>query len=380
MPVETAKPRVLCVVGDAERFAGLDAVLDARYQLEAVADADEALARLGQRVDVDAIIVDLATIGHDTDLLGELDDRSPAVARILLTDRADLGMATAAIDDTEVLTLLPWPCRPDDLLGAVDIALVETHGRRRAATLIDRNVHGTVDLLRDLVGRIDEEAVVRAQRIHDHVHRISLALGRPVSEELGLAASLSQLGNVVKPITGPDETPDVLDRRAEIGAELLIHVPGLEPVAALVRGHAGAEPIGVGTTIDDWSDRELDAEILRLAARFETLVGGEGRSPEQATTELAAAPTPPAAFLLAALEPFGSHYEAVELELQVAELQTGMVLTQQVLLTSGPCLAPVGMQLTSALIDRIADFARGPGVRLPIHVSMPTSRAASASR
>ncbi len=373
MPVETARPRLLCVAAGTDRLAGLDAILGERYHLDAVGTVDGALARLGDRADVDAVIADLTTTGHDTTLLADLRRLHPGVARIVLADRTDLGVARATADDGDVLRL-PWPCRPDDLLDAVDVALAGNQGRRLAASLVDRALNGTVELLCDLIGRIDDDAAERGTRIRHLAGQISAGLGRPIGRELDLAAALSQLGRVVVPVGDGVEPPELLDRRVEIAAELLIHVPGLESVAALVRGQLPPDGRWDQRDRDLWDDRDLDAEVLRLAVRVDDLVLA-GHSLDEAVGLIGAGPLHPPGFLLAALGAVREDEDDVDLEIPVDDLRAGMVLQADILLSSGPQLVPAGVELTVTLIDRVRSFAEAPGIAGPVSVRAPASLA-----
>ncbi len=238
--------------------------------------------------------------------------------------------------------------------------------------LLDRTLNATVDMLTDVLGLVSPEAAERSQRIRANVHRLCQEIGIEVQWELDLAAMLCQLGFVAIPAPiGGRESAELHERRVELAAELLIRIPRLQSVAALIRGQLSTEAVRSDDHRSAWSQRELNAEILRLAVTFEEL-RSTGSTTEQAIDAMFRSERPSATFLLAALAKLRNVDEGhVDMALGVDDLRPLMVLTEDLTLASGPTLAPAGMELSAALISRVVSFAMTAGVREPIGVLVP---------
>lgn len=378
-----AKPRLLCVDDEPELLDSIRLVLRKRFDVSTAQSGAEALAMFDDEASApfDAVVSDMRMPEmNGATFLTALRERHPDVPRLLLSGQADLDSAIAAINDAKIFRFLTKPCPPELLIESIDEAVQQARLRHIERDLLDRTLNGTVDMLTDVLGLISAEAAERSGHIKTYVHRISHALDRPVSWDLDLAAMLSQLGHVVLTAGEEGETDELLDRRVELAAELLIRIPRLESVAALVRGQRSPEPVRRDDNPNFWTPRELNAEILRLAVRFDASVAG-GLSPDEAFEALMFDTDPAAPFLLAAVGTLRSaEVDVTPMALTVRQLMPGMILAADLELTTGPMLAPAEMELTAALIGRVQSFARSTGVREPIEVLVPAALARQMSR
>lgn len=371
----SAKPRLLVVDDEPDLLASLEALLRNRYEVSVASSGRDALELFDteERVPFDVVVSDMRMPGMDgAEFLTELHRSHPDIPRLLLTGQADVEAAISAINDAKIFRFLTKPCPPELLIESIDEAVEQARFRAVERDLLDRTLNGTVDMLTDVLGLVSSEAADRSHRIRGHVHRLCQEIGIAVEWELDLAAMLCQLGFVAipAPISGR-ESAELHERRVELTAELLIRIPRLEAVAALIRGQLSTEAVRSDDDMEAWSQRELNAEILRLAVNFEELLA-TGSTPEQAIDVMLGAEHPSSTFLLAALAKLrnvdGGH---VDMAVGVDDLHPLMVLTEDLTLASGPTLAPAGMELSAALISRVVSFAMTAGVREPIGVLVP---------
>ncbi len=375
MTVVTAKPRLLCVDDEPELLQNIRLVLRKKFDVTTAQSGAEALALFDDEecAPFDAVVSDMRMPEmNGATFLTELRERYPEVPRLLLSGQSDLDAAIAAINDAKIFRFLTKPCPPELLIESIEEAVQQARLRNIERDLLDRTLNGTVDMLSTVLGLVSDDAAERASRIKSYVQHLCHELDHPISWELSLAAMLSQVGFVaMPPPSSGSESAELRERRVELAAELLIHIPRLEGVASLIRGQLAAEPARLDDDQEVWTPRELNAEILRLAVRFDGLVA-DGRTPEEAFESLMFESVPPPTFLLGAVGRLRSaDSEVVNLELGVRDLQAGMVLTGDLLLSSGPKLAPAGMELTEALIARIVSFSRTTGVTEPVAVEVP---------
>ncbi|MGB5756401.1 MAG: response regulator [Acidimicrobiales bacterium] len=375
------KPRLLCVDDEPELLNSIKLNLRKRYAISTAESGTEALAMFeagGDEVPFDVVLSDMRMPQMSgAELLTTIRHRYPDVPGLLLSGQSDLDSAIAAINDAKVFRFLTKPCPPELIIESVDEALEQARLRTVERDLLQHTLNGTVSMLTDVLGLVSAGAYSRTMRLKDVVQRICAALDRPVPWDLDLATMLSQIGFVVLPAGSDDGSPGAVgSRHVEVAVELLENVPRMEPVAELIRHQLDPEPAPHGDAAENWSDDDLNREILRVAVLFDTLVAN-GQSRTAARRTLAVSSSPPPAFLLEALSSIRMPVESmVELATSVNQLAAGMELTADVNLDSGAKLAGTGTTLTSALIGRIRAFAATSGVAEPIHVLAPASAAA----
>jgi len=375
----STKPRLLCVDDELDLLQGLRLLLRNRYEVSIAQSGAEALEHFEgeNQAPFDAVVSDMRMPGMTgAELLTKLRVSHPEVPRLLLTGQADVEATISAINDAKIFRFLTKPCPPELLIESIDEAVEQARFRSIERDLLDRTLNGTVDMLTDVLGLVSTEAADRSHRIRGHVHRLCQEVGIEVMWELDLAAMLCQLGFVAIPAPiGGRESAELHERRVELTAELLIRIPRLQSAAALIRGQLSTEAVRSDNDIAAWSQRELNAEILRLAVNFEELLA-TGSTPDQAIDAMFEAERPSSTFLLAALVKLHNVDEGhVDMAVGVDDLHPLMILTEDLALTSGPTLAPAGMELTAALISRVVSFARTAGVCEPIGVLVPAQLA-----
>lgn len=379
MNAASLRPRLLCVDDEPDLLDSLRLLFRNRYELSVARSGTEALEMFEghEQVPFDVVLSDMQMPGmNGAEFLTTLRARHPEVPRLLMSGHADMEGAISAINHAKVFRFLTKPCPPELLIESIDEALDRARLQTMERDLLDRTLNGTVDMLTDVLGLVSSEAADRSHRIRGHVHRLCQELGLELPWELDLAAMLCQLGFVaIPPPVGGRESAELHERRVELTAELLIHIPRLGAVAALIRGQLSTDPVRTDNDIAAWSERELNAEILRLAVGFEELMVG-GASPEQAIDAMLGAENPSPTFVLAALAKLRNIEEGhVDMAVGVDDLRPLMILTEDLALNSGPTLAPAGMELTTALISRVVSFDRTTGVCEPIGVLVPAQLA-----
>jgi len=123
-PPAVAKPRLLLVDDERQVLDGLTLHLCRKYEVVARTSGAAALEALATNGPFSAVISD-QRMPHmsGVELLAEVRERAPQVARVLLTGYADLASAIAAVNDAGVHRFLTKPCPPAQLAKALDEAL-----------------------------------------------------------------------------------------------------------------------------------------------------------------------------------------------------------------------------------------------------------------
>lgn len=370
------KPRLLCVDDEPELLASLKLNLRRSYNVTVAESGPAALALFDgappSRAPFDVVISDMRMPQMSgAQLLSELRRRFPDVPRLLLSGQADLDSTISAINNAKVFRFLTKPVATEHLIEAVDDALEQARLARVERELLDRTLKGTVGLLTEVLGLVSVGAYSRSQRIETFVTDLSGALGRPVPWDLALAAKLSQLGFVVLDESVDDAShPD----HPQVAADLLVNIPRMEPVAYIISHQLDEAPVGKGPDILQWTRREANAEILRMAVRFDTLTAN-GMAAKDAHRVISAMSAPPPKLVLEALATLRLDGQALmEAKVNADHLADGMHLANDVMAANGLKLASAGTVLTSALIGRIRTFAGRIGVSEPISVLVPEAK------
>lgn len=374
------KPRLLCVDDEPELLEGIRLNLRKRFVVTTAASGAEALALFDDggsddQPPFDVVLSDMRMPQMSgAELLTELRTRYPDVPRLLLSGQSDLDSAIAAINDAKIFRFLTKPCPPELLIESLEEAVEQARLRTVERDLLDNTLSGTVSMLTEVLGLVSAGAYSRTMRIRATVRGICEGLDRPLPWDLDLATMLSQIGVVVMPSDDDEAATEPGSQHPELAAGLLANIPRLETVASMIGRQVQPDPVRRDHDLADWSDAELNTEILRVAVAYDRFVAG-GCSHPAAHQAIRDADDPPIPTIVTALASVRVDAEArVELSVTVDRLAAGMVLDADVFQTDGPKLAGAGTPLTSALIGRIRAFAASAGVIEPIDVLAPAAQ------
>src|SRR6185312_5954988 len=114
---ETQRPKVLCVDQERDVLAGLQRVLDQRYQVLCATNGAEALQMVEQHTDLAAIVADLRLADMDgASFLARARSLVPNAGRVLVTTgQTNLQSAITAVNEAQVLKFLSKPFLSNEL-------------------------------------------------------------------------------------------------------------------------------------------------------------------------------------------------------------------------------------------------------------------------
>jgi CheY-like chemotaxis protein len=376
-----ARSRVVCVDDEPQVLSGLSLHLRRRYEVETATSGPAALELLARLPPAAVVISDMRMPGmNGAEFLSKASSAFPHTTRILLTGHAEVDAAIAAVNKGSVFRFLVKPCPPPELLGAVDAA-AELHRVTLAEQqLLEQTLHGSIKMLTDVMSITNPVAFGRAQRIKQHVSALADKLELAERWQVEVAAMLSQLATFTLPpetlervyygATLSEEEQQMLERSPDITAQLLGHIPRLEPVREILAGYhkpyrapePGEEVSHGREQLSRWT------QMLRVAVDFDTLEA-QGQSSAVALTALKGrADQYDPALLTAFLGLFGQRKEGDKIrDISVAALRSGMVLAADVKMATGTLFVARGYEVTPAFLERIRNFRPG-SVREPLKV------------
>ena len=395
--------------------------------LQATCGAD-ALAMLADQP-VDLVISDMRMPAMDgASLLEAVRLRNPDTVRILLTGYADIGSTVAAINRGEIHRYIAKPWDDQDMLLMVRDALARRGLEQQNAQLLALSQHQNQQL-RDLNHTLEARVAARTAELEQvnqmlnsayaevstnftlsvtvlsgllemrqdgiagHSRRVSklakrmalrLQMDSRAQEDVFLAALLHDIGKIGfpdamlgKPIStySPDEQARYRQHPLD-GEAALMPLAQLHGVARIVRQHherfdGHGYPDGlVGEAIS------LGARIVAVASDYDGLLHGslaqQRYSPEAACQALRGGiATRYDQRVVAALLAVLSEVEAeavADTEVEIRDLQPGMVLSKDLLSPKGAILLAAGYVFEARVIRQVGEFAAREGLHVALRV------------
>jgi response regulator RpfG family c-di-GMP phosphodiesterase len=313
--------------------------------------------------------------------LAKVRTQYPNVVRILLTGQADTQAAISAVNEGQIYRFLTKPCPPEVLLEEIGSAVELNRLVAAEKELLGSTLRRTVEALAATLSLAQPLAFARAVRVQRVVTELARALELEEPWEVEVTAMLAHLGAVTLPPKVlakldagrplDDDEREMESRVPALSRDLVAAIPRLETVAesigwqrARYDGQAAAPGVPAGDELP------LAARMLRLAADFEA--GMSQRPTVQGT--LGALRADAGAYDPRLLEALISCHDDADAEepprdVDVMDLEEGMVVFDDVLTTEGVLLIGRGTVVTEALIHRLENYADQGRVTASIRVT-----------
>jgi response regulator RpfG family c-di-GMP phosphodiesterase len=362
-------PRILCVDDEARVLEGLVLSLRREFDVHTALGGEKALQKLKELRGVAVVISDMRMPGMDgAQLLQRILREWPETTRILLTGEPGRDAAIAAVNQAQIFRFLTKPCPPEQLKTAVEAGVMQFKLMNAERMILQETVLGCIQALVDVLAITNPVAFGRANRVKRHAMDFAKKLQYQDFWQLEAAAMLSQIGYVSLPVElceklyyGHRLTPEestLAEGVPQIATNLLQHIPRLEPVTQVLTAlqwrdeqimRLGDGTIGMATRILAMV-LEYDGLITRgvaISSAVKTMHERVGRYGAELLEKFAAY--------------VGSGSSKAELrELPLREVQSGMVMMQEVRTDEGTLLAPRGLEIGPAFLERMRTF--GPGL------------------
>jgi len=374
---QAGRPRVLCVDDDSSVLRGLSLVLHSRYDVLTATSGAAALELLAGDRSTAVIVSDMRMPRMDgAAFLGRARRVVPDATRLLLTGQADTDSAVAAVNEGQIFRFLTKPCPPATLHAAVESAVLQHRLVTSERVLLEQTLHGSIKALTEVLALTSPVAFGRANHVKQLVTELAGAVGLSSLWQVEVAAMLSQIGAIILPSETVErlyygrelssEEQEMVARAPAVTEQLLGSIPRLEVVreilatsgAPFVRSPPGSEvPLGTRS-----------AQVLRVALDFDALES-RGDAPEVAISMMrsrAGRYDPDLLTALTALRAAGGLHDDVR-EVSLAGLQVGMVLVQDLVMSTGTLLVAKGFEVTPSFLARARNYRAGT-VREPLRV------------
>ena len=375
--------RILFVDDEKNILEAIQRQLRKKYRIETALGPEHGLAAVTNHGPYAVIVSDLRMPGMDgIQFLSRVKEIAPDSIRMILTGNADLQNAIQAVNEGNIFRFLTKPCAQNVLIKVVDLGIKQYRLVTAERELLERTLKGSINVLTEVLSLVNPEAFGRSSRIKRYVKQIASHLGVSEVWRFETAAMLSQIGCVTLPEQAliklyqgqelTEEEAQLFYMHPKIAYDLLSKIPRMQEVAEIITyqekhfdGSGNPKDLRQGEAIP------LGARILKVVLDFDVLETRgviKGKALKQ-LKQRSGWYDP--AVLVALEEVLGDVAKYVIRDAKVRELQVNMVLFEDVRTKKGQLLITRGQEVSTVLIERLANIARTAGIREPIQVCVP---------
>ncbi len=366
-------PKILCVDDEPAVLNGLERILRRHFDVATAESGEAGLVQLDTGGEFAVVTSDLRMPGMDgVAFLSACREKAPDTTRILLTGNADLTAAVAAVNEGNIFRLLSKPCEPASLRSTIEMAAEQHRLVTSERVLLQETLHGSVRMLTGALALANPTTFGGAAPLRRRAAEAAEALGSPATWIMDLAVMLSEVACITLPpgllerylAAGPVDASEreMLEKLPEIAVSLIADIPRLGQVREILQhqneNFSATNPDSV----------PLGARILRASRDLEVLIR-RGEPLSEASETLAARVGLYDPRVLVALTRT-KHEVMIEFELEISQLEPGMLLLAPVEALDDRLLVAQGQEVSVSLIRRLQNFAEGIGVKEPIRVGV----------
>ena len=378
--------RILFVDDDANLLAAMQRNLRKQFSFDTTLGGAEALEASKTKGPYAVIVADMQMPEmNGVELLTKVRELAPETVRVMLTGNADQLTATDAVNKGRIFSFLNKPCEPETLRFTLEAAIKQYELVSMERELLEGTLAGSVKVLGEVLSMIDPASFGRGQKMRDSVRIFGKWLGLSATWQCEMAALLAGIGLVSVPpmilrkleqgmeLTSRER--EILDNAPQIGHDMLVNIPRLEPVAKIVL-YQGKHYNGTGFPADNVAgeDIPLGSRMLkilhdRLQCESEGVVKKRAHETMKARLHTYDPVLLDKCFLCfdAFLENAISANRPV-LSMAVHELQPDVILVSDIVTKSDVLLVAAGNRLTEIMISRLNNYANYDSIKEPIYV------------
>ena len=306
-------------------------------------------------------------------------DLAPDTIRMMLTGNADQQTAIDAVNKGDVFRFLNKPCTPEDMANSLNDAIKQYELINAEKAVLENTLKASIETLAEVLSLISPDVFGRTTRIKRYMLECAKILALPNLWELESAALMSQMGCVTLPeeltkkalSLSPlnEEESKQYNRHPLLGAELIVKIPRMEAVANSIK-YQHKYYDGSGSPADDLQgdDIPIGARILRVLLDYD-LLETAGLRGNAALEKLKRRPGKYDPKVLDAFEQFlNEELGALEQEISVTQLNSSMILAEDVITKGGTLLMCKGQQTSESVAERLTNFWRNGAIANKVKV------------
>jgi response regulator RpfG family c-di-GMP phosphodiesterase len=376
--------RILAVDDEKNILNAIQRQMRKKFHVETALGPEEGLVAVKQRGPYAVVISDLRMPKMDgIQFLACIRELAPDTVRVMLTGNADLENAIQAVNEGNIFRFLTKPCSSEVLEKVIQTGVEQYRLVTAERELLQKTLKGSINVLNKVLSLVNPEAFGRSSRIKRYVKQIAEKLELPHIWRLEMAAMLSQIGCVTLPegalnklCRGNDLTDKearLFDMHPMIASDLLSNIPRMQKVAEIIR-YQNKHFDGSGNPKDkrQGEDIPLGARILKVALDFD-LMEAKGVFKHRAIRKLKSRSGWYDPSILRVFEEIVDDEALyIEREVMFSELNTDMILDEDIRTSKGRLLITRGQEVSGILLNRLNNFAKTAGIQEPFKVLIPS--------
>jgi CheY-like chemotaxis protein len=350
------KPRILCVDDEPMVLEGLLDTIGRRYDVTTADSGIKAISELRLNGPFEVVISDMRMPLMDgAKFLTSAKTIAPDTTRMVLSGYAEVDAAIAAVNSGSIFRFLVKPCKPDDLIPAIDAAARQYRLINSERVLLEQTLAGAVTALTQVLSFTSPVSFGATDRIRKRTLDLLTELGVEPDWQIELACNLCMIGNV----SLGEELSEKLFSGARIDLKekalvgnvhrvtdgLLAGIPRLETVRSYLAAALGS-PRGL-------ADQPVQARALRLVIAFDRFVQ-RGMEPTHALDALKNEKEHGEDVLTGIAKSLGAGVHGlIVVPVAIHGIEPGQLFAQDVKSTSGHLLVTHLQPATESMIQRL---------------------------
>jgi response regulator RpfG family c-di-GMP phosphodiesterase len=375
------KAKILCVDDETSVLQAQKRFLRKYFDIHLAESGKKALDILKKQGPFAVVVSDMKMPEmNGVTFLGEAKKINADTVRLMLTGDQDLKTAMEAVNEGHVFRFLTKPCPPETFARAIKAAVHQYQLIQAEKELLEKTLRQTIRVLVDLLALANPYAFSRASRVQRLIKRLTDIL--KLEKDLWMyesAAMLSQIGCLSIPenllIKASEEKKlSVKEQRLcrdhpLVGYDQIAKIPRMENIALMIKYQQKAFD-GSGFPLDDIQGDEipLGSRLMKIALDFDQ-VKTKNSSSHEALEHIRGQCHLYDPQVLSALEQAVlTEKKYVQRELNIRQLNEGMILLDDILNSEGLLLACKDQEITETTVLRLIAFQKNSPVKEPVRV------------
>lgn len=373
---------ILFIAADTNLLRSCEHSLSHEFTVQTAKGAEKGLECLRKQGPFAVVVSDLQMPLMDgLEVLRRVRQISPETVRILLMGHADQQTAIEAANTGKIFRFLTKPCDTEALTMVLREAVRHYHMAVAERELLEQTLVGVVAVLTQILTLVNPVAQGKANRLKQYCLHIAREAGYKKVWLVEMAAMLSQLGCLtippeilIKQGHGLRLTPEervMLQDHPDLAVKLLMWIPRFEDVVEIIA--LQDKPVSAFPTYADPERNERirqGGRILHTAMVLDELLMA-GLPPGEILDSLEHDPAHDRELVEACRSYDFGLQNMIRIELTCADLNTHMVLDEDIFTLHEHQVATRGERITPPLLAGLLNYSRTVGIREPFAVLMP---------
>ena len=356
-----SKPKVLFVDDEPAILKGFKLNLGRKYHIFVAESGGDGLRILEEEGPFEVIVSDFSMPGmNGADFLEKVREQDKEVVTMLLTGQANFDDLCEVVRRGEIFRLLGKPCSPDTLDKNLQQALRQFQLISAEKELLEKTLNGAIGAMTSLLSAANPLFFGRAQKVKGLSRQIAKEMGVAHEWRLEVATDFCYLGYLTLPESAQQkvyhgeslstEIEQVIESFPTFVSNLLKGIPRLNKIRKIIEliGSDYEEPA------DEFGEEHMIASIIRLAQEY-NILESQSLSKGEIFEKIRRMET---VFLPGSIDALANTRELSggfmeSSVVSMIELQPGMRLMEELRLSDGKMLAPLGAMVSLSFVQTI---------------------------